>query len=185
MGSIIRHSPVECYTEWPLSAFDEIGEILHHVALSPMVAIAERKAILLYGPTGNGKSSCVGALHKILADQKILVNFVDCAEWPEEFEDRRELIEDLKSPSTHILILDDLGKEPKQCHKDVGKVIMARSKLKNRLDFITCNLNVNTENEKLCELTEVYSSAVRSRLFGMCRKNVIELNGPDHRLEVD
>ncbi len=184
MDSIIRHSPVECYTEWPLSAYGEVGEVLGHIAQKPLGSLAERKAFLLFGPTGNGKSSCVGAFHKILAKRKILVNFVDCAEWPEEFEDRKELVDDLKSPSTHILIFDDLGKEPKQCHRDVSKVIMARSKLSFRLDLITCNLNIDTVNPAACELTEVYGSAVRSRLFGMCRKNVIEFNGPDHRLEV-
>ena len=181
--STISHSPIECYTGHALAEFGELGETFSAISRECYPGTG-RDAYLLYGPTGNGKSSCVGALHKVLAEHRWLVTWVDCAEWPTDFVDRDELVEELCASTTQILVLDDLGKEPKQCHRDVGRVIMSRSKLQRRLDFMTCNLNVSTTDGVACELTEVYGSAVRSRLFGMCRKNVICFNGPDHRLEV-
>lgn len=180
----IQFSPIKVYTDHKLSEYGELGKIFEKIGDNHHPAIFACTGFLLYGPPGNGKSSCVGALHKVLADRKVMVHWVDCINWPTEFDDRAELVEDLSAVTCHILVLDDLGREPKHCRKDVERVIMSRSKMRNRLDFITCNLNVDTKNSEKCELTEVYGSAIRSRLFGMCRKNIIDFNGPDHRLEV-
>lgn len=180
--SFITSSPIECYTEHPLSAYGELGEVFQAIGEDHYPFMMPGTGYLVYGPPGNGKSSVVGALHKVLADQKIMVHWVDCAQWPTSFFDRDELIADLSASTCHILVLDDLGREPERCHRDLERVIMARSKLKARLDFITCNLNVDVNDAEECELAKIYGQAARSRLFGMCRRNVINFNGPDHRL---
>ncbi len=180
--SFITSSPIECYTEHPLSAYGELGEVFQAIGEDRNTYIRAGTGFLIYGPPGNGKSSVVGALHKVLADQKVMVHWVDCAQWPTTFFDRSELVEDLISQNCHILVLDDLGREQPFCNKDLERVIMARSKLKNRLDFMTCNLNVDVNDAEECELTTTYGQAARSRLFGMCRRNIINFNGPDHRL---
>lgn len=182
--SFITSSPIECYTEHPLSAYGELGERFAEIGEDHRPSIYVGTGYLIYGPPGNGKSSCVGALHKVLADQKIMVHWVDCAQWPTSFFDRDELVADLSASTCHILVLDDLGREAKHCHRDIERVIMARSKLKNRLDFMTCNLNVNVDDSEQCELSTIYGQAARSRLFGMCRRNIVNFNGPDHRMSV-
>ena len=181
---MIRHSPIPCYTQHPLTKYGRLGAEFLDIATMPHLAVSQGMSYLLYGPPGNGKSSCVGALHRLLADKHILVHWVDCAEWPTGFSDRDEIVEDLCAVTCHILVLDDIGREPKHCRKDIERIVMSRAKISYRLDFMTCNLNVNTEDVDACELTEVYGSAVRSRLFGMCRRNVIHFNGPDHRMAV-
>lgn len=176
----IQYSPIRAYTHHDLREYGELGRLFQGIVDDPKSAVQLQQAYLIYGPTGSGKSSACGALHAQLAAKKILVAWLDCAQIPGDPRLAEPLLEEMAD--YHIVILDDMGREPEHIRPKIGKLIFARHKRDARLDLITTNLTVNTESADNCDITRMYGEAVRSRLFGMCGRNVLCFNGQDRRL---
>lgn len=176
----LQHSPIREYAQHTLSEFGTLGEMFQEIVDDPRTAVIQQNAFLIYGPTGSGKSSVCGALHAALAKKRVLVAWLDCAQIQGDPREAEPLLQEVSN--YHILVLDDLGREPEHIRQKMAKLIFARHKRAERLDLITTNLTVNTDDAASCDITQVYGEAVRSRLFGMCRKNVICFNGQDLRI---
>jgi DNA replication protein DnaC len=180
---MIHHTPIGCYTKYGLDDFPvEVRDLFTTLVKFPNSWYERGKAVLIWGPEGTGKSCIMGAVHKGLADQRRLVHWVDCADWPDDYEESDDMKDQLSSRSCRIVIWDDLGKEPKNTRGDVRDTIFARHRMPHRVDLITTNLNLSPDRDT-CELTQLYGASLRSRLIGMCGEYIIKYEGADRRVE--
>jgi DNA replication protein DnaC len=180
---MIHNSPIPRYSRHPLRSFpDDVREVFENFTHHPVDWYEEKKCALLWGPEGTGKSCLLGAVHKRLANQKRLVYWVDCARWPSDYDESRELKETLSSGTTRIVLWDDLGKEPKNIRGDLVDTFFARYAHARGVDMFTTNLALNSDRD-LCEMGQMYGPSVRSRLLGMCGDLVIQYLGVDRRME--
>lgn len=181
MACCIHTYPPAVYSGYTLSDYGELGEQLEQVVVNPSVAIQKRRGFLLYGPSGSFKSSIAAAFHQALAAKQLMVRWFECAMLPPAPVEADELLEELMFENSYVVVFDDLGKEPEHHRKRVAKVIQYRALMARRFDLITTNLNVDPDEPEGCEVAEVYGEHIRSRIWGMCKRNVIEVNGADAR----
>lgn len=146
--------------------------------LEELVYEAEKKCssqTLLYGPEGSGKSYAAAALINYLAEKKWQCSWIDSMDWPGDFNASRQMLDDAKRP--RILVVDDLGREPKNIRGDIEALINYRHN-HNKWTVYTSNLTVDEDEAEDCALTTHYNRAIRSRLLA---RDVVLLDGADRR----
>lgn len=180
---MIHQTPIKAYAKHRLEEFPkDLCVFFREFVENPSKWYEERKGVFIWGPEGTGKSSLVGALHKALADKKYMVHWVDCAAWPDDYEESDDMKKYLSQTSTRIVIWDDLGKEPANTKGDVVETLFARHKLDRGVDIFTANLNLSPDIDT-CELAQKYGASLRSRIKGMCGDSIIQYLGVDRRME--
>lgn len=180
---MITHDPISRYSKWALKTFPrELSDLFDGFVIDPVAWVEGCRSVMLWGPEGTGKSCLMGSVHKYLASKQWLVYWVDCAAWPDDYEESDEQSKTLKNPQAKIVIWDDLGKEPANTRGDVRDTIFARHKMPTGVNLFTTNLNLSAERDK-CELAEKYGPSLRSRLREMCGDYIIQYLGVDRRME--
>ncbi len=178
---MIRHDPLECYTRHSLDEYPpKLAKLFRDIAKRPNEAIRQRRCILLHGPEGAGKSSLVGAMHKILAAKKRMVYWVSMRQFPDDYKKAKAVADELKCADGTIVVFDDIGKEPKNVRSYIGDIIDARAELDFGVDIFTTNMNYS-EDPRECQVAEYYGTSIRSRILDMCLENVVFYDGPDLR----
>lgn len=154
------------------------------IAGDPSEAVQSRTGYLLYGPTGSGKSSAVAVLHRFLVSRQLMAQWVECGAMPGDPIEAEDELERVTATTAFVVFFDDLGKELEHHRKRMSGVIMARHLMPARLDIFTTNLNVHPTDPHQCEFAEVYGEHARSRVWGLCGRNIVEFNGQDFRTRV-
>jgi len=113
-----------------------------------------------------------------------MARWVECAQIPNDPIEAEDVLEPLMDENAYVVIFDDLGKEAEHNHKRVAKVLQTRALMTRRFDIFTTNLNIDPDAAESCELAQVYGEHIRSRVWGMCRRNIVEVNNADARTTV-
>lgn len=178
MSSPIRIHPLPQFTKVPLDEYEKpIRKALRPVYKQTREVLTDGFSAFIYGPEGSGKSSLLGAIHKELASAHWLVGWVSAIDFPDDFLEARTFVNEVNSYP--IIILDDVGKEPKNTRSMFKKLIF-ESVSPGRIVLCSSNLTVGGDVEG-CQLTEYYGASARSRILG--GDCVIKLTGKDYRLE--
>lgn len=124
---------------------------------------------VLFGPEGSGKSYIVAAIHHEWIAQKRAVRWMDCNQWPrDKFEAEKAMRQAL---SYRSLIVDDLGREPRETQHILSQMIMSFLNDLRGVFIATTNLKPVRSDIDLCELASTYGRAERSRMLqGHCLK---------------
>lgn len=147
--------------------------------------------ILIVGPVGRGKTPLAVAILLDLIRQKsvrgVFCDFTDLLSRIQATFGRNadENPDEILSPyrDAELLVLDELGaRRPTEWAREVLYGLLNTRYNRNRITILTTNFDDEPEKPGDETLEVRVGSAVRSRLFEMCR--TIRVSGPDFRKEV-
>ncbi|NGM16971.1 AAA family ATPase [Eggerthellaceae bacterium zg-893] len=147
------------------------------------------ESFYVHGPVGTGKTSWAAGLAKAVRDAGRSVAFASSSRIKGELfgtfgpsrESEEALFARLRSP--HLLVLDDLGKEPasRAVAAMLYRVMDERDGLMRPV-AVTSNFSPQDLYVRLCGCgDESVADSIASRIVGMCGGNVIAMGGRDMR----
>ena len=159
------------------------GDLSKHYALMQEWCNKDSNKTLIYlaGPTGVGKTHLVRCMANELIGQGKIVKLVTAFNMNQDFKEfaktsNEELLNKYTSPE--ILVIDDLGTEPK--YKDVTiellYLVINERKVKKLPTIITSNLD-------LADIRDTYDERIYSRIVDRQTSINLLLNGEDRRIK--
>ena len=147
--------------------------------------------LLIVGPVGRGKTHlAVAILHSLIRDKGVRGAFCDFTDLLSRIQatfgrNADENPDDILGPyrDAELLVLDELGaRRPTEWGREVLYGLLNTRYNRKRITILTTNFDDEAEKPGDETLEVRVGSAVRSRLYEMCR--TIRVSGPDFRKEV-